>query len=339
MFNRVAVFTGARKDYTETLQQIMKKLCALTIAALTAVSTLAQDAAPAPNAADQLGWQLAVHSWTFQKFSLLDAVDKTAAVGVKHMSISGSYNREVNGKLTKLPTPSLTDAEFTAIQAHMKARGLSPKFLNMGVVKPGTNEVESRKIFAAAKRFGIDVLVAEPETHGRMEELPQVMDVVEKLAQEYNIKVAIHNHPKPDNFYWHPDTVLAAVNGRSPLLGVCADVGHYVRSGLDPVECLKKLEGRLIALHFKDLNEKSPQAHDVPWGTGISNVKGMLAELKRQKFRGVFCVEYEHNWENSGPEIAACVKFWNAAVVELAQEKSTTAASPPENRSHPTPKL
>ena len=285
-----------------------------------AVSALAQDAAPTISPAEKLGWTLAVHSWTFQKFSLNDAIDKTASVGVKNMSISGSYNREVDGKLKKLPTPTLSDAEFAAIQAHMKAKGISPKFLNMGVVKPGTNEVESRKIFEAAKRFGIDVLVAEPDTHGKMEELGPVMDVVEKLAKEYNIKVAIHNHPKPDNFYWNPDTVLAAVNGRSPLIGVCADVGHYVRSGLDPVECLKKMEGRLIALHFKDLNEKSPKAHDVPWGIGISNVKGMLAELKRQKFHGTFCVEYEYNWENSCPEIAECVKYFNAACAELAAE-------------------
>lgn len=307
----------------------MKKLYALLIVALAAVASLAKESAVASSPADQLGWQLAVHSWTFQKFSLLDAIDKTATLGVKHMSISGSYNREVDGKLTKLPTPSLTDAEFAAIQAHMKAKGLSPKFLNMGVVKPGTNEVESRKIFEAAKRFGIDMLVAEPETHGRMEELPQAMDVVEKLAKEYKIKVAIHNHPPgPHGFYWNPDTVLAAINGRSPLLGVCADVGHYVRSGLDPVEVLKKLEGRVMALHFKDLNEKSPQAHDVPWGTGISNAKGMLAELQRQKFKGVFCVEYEHNWENSGPEIAQCVKFWNATLAELAKEVSQAAIVP-----------
>jgi hypothetical protein len=154
-----------------------------------------------------------------------------------------------------------------------------------------------------------------------------VMDVVEKLAKEYNIKVAIHNHPKPDNFYWNPDTVLAAVNGRSPLLGVCADVGHYVRSGLDPVATLKKMEGRLIALHFKDLNEKSPQAHDVPWGTGISNAKGMLAELKRQKFKGVFCIEYEYNWTNSSPEIAECVKFFNAACAELVAPAKTPGSA------------
>jgi sugar phosphate isomerase/epimerase len=156
-----------------------------------------------------------------------------------------------------------------------------------------------------------------------MEELPKVMDVCEKLAKEYNIKVAIHNHPGPKNFYWNPDTVLTAVKGRSPLLGVCADVGHYVRSGLDPVACLKKLEGRIIALHFKDLvKDKDAKGkeimHDVPWGTGISNAKAMLAELKRQGFRGAFCIEYEYNWEKSVPEITQCVKFFNAACAELA---------------------
>jgi len=111
---------------------------------------------------------------------------------------------------------------------------------------------------------------------------------------------------------------LAAVKGRSPLLGACADVGHWVRSRLDPVECLKKLEGRIITLHFKDLNEVGPRAHDVPWGTGVSNVKGMLAELKRQGFKGAFCVEYEYNWNDSAPEIAESVKYFNQVCAELA---------------------
>jgi len=146
-----------------------------------------------------------------------------------------------------------------------------------------------------------------------------VMEVVEKLAQECNIKVAIHNHPGPKNFYWQPETVAAAVKGRSPLLGACADVGHWVRSGLDPVECLKKLEGRVITLHFKDLNERGPKAHDLPWGTGVSNTKGMLAELKRQNFKGAICVEYEHNWENSSPEIAKSAEWFFATCAELAK--------------------
>lgn len=272
------------------------------------------------SAADKLGWQVAVHSYTFKNFSIFDAIDKTAQVGAKYMSISGSVNLEENGKIKTVSTTSLSAKEYDTILVHMKAKGIHPKFVNMGVVRPTADEAGSRKLFEAAKRLGIDVLVAEPETHGKMAELPKVMDVVEKLAVEYNIKVAIHNHPKP-SFYWNPDTVLAAVKGRSPLLGSCSDVGHWVRSGLNPVECLRKLEGRVITLHFKDLvGEKSGKGkeikHDVPWGTGKSDVKAMMVELKRQGFKGAFCIEYEYHWDNSVPEIAKCVKYFNATCEE-----------------------
>lgn len=293
----------------------MKVFLGLIVSMVLTSRAVAVEQSPA----EKLGWKLAVHSYTFQKFSIFEAIDKTAAMGIKYMSVSGSVNLLENGQIKKASTPGISDADREAILAHLKEKGIDTHFVNMGVVKPSINEAESRKIFEAAKKLGIDTLVAEPEVHDKMEELGPVMDVVEKLAKEYNIKVAIHNHPGPKNFYWNPDTILIAVKGRSPLLGACADVGHWVRSGLDPVESLKKLEGRVIALHFKDLNEASLKGHDVPWGTGISNVKGMLAELKRQNFKGAFCIEYEYNWDNSAPEIAESAKFFNAACAELAK--------------------
>jgi len=296
----------------------MKTLLPLAVVLALLLPVSAQNQSPA----EQLGWTLAVHSYTFQKFPIFEAIDKTAAVGVKHMSISGSVNLpDADGKIVKSSTVRMSTNEVAAITARMKEKGIDPVFVNMGVVKPGLDEAESRKIFEGAKKLGITVLVAEPEVHDNPAELGPVMDVVEKLAKEYNIKVAIHNHPGPKSFYWNPDIVAAAVKGRSPLLGACADVGHWVRSGLDPVECLKKLEGRVITLHFKDLNVAGPKAHDVPWGTGASNAKGMLAELQRQKFKGAICVEYEHNWENSSPEIAQSVEWFNATCAELVSSQ------------------
>lgn len=79
----------------------MKKFYFLMIAALAASSIPAQ--AAAPSATDQPGWQLAVHSWMFQKFSLAEAIDKTAALGVKNMSISGRYNRAGGRKWSGRP--------------------------------------------------------------------------------------------------------------------------------------------------------------------------------------------------------------------------------------------
>jgi sugar phosphate isomerase/epimerase len=235
---------------------------------------------------------------------------KTAALGLNYMSLSGSVNLDGT---TMVSTIRLSDKDAEAIRKAVAAKGI--KLVNIGVVKLPPNEAESRKVFEFAKKMGIDTLVAEPET--------AALDTVEKLCKEYNIKVAIHNHPKPSR-YWSPDTVLEAVKGRTPLMGACADTGHWIRSGLDPVECLKKLEGHIICLHFKDLNEKAssdPKAktkpHDVPWGTGIADVKTMLTELKRQNFRGAFCIEYEHNWGKSMPEIAQSIEYFDLAATAL----------------------
>lgn len=76
-----------------------------------------------------------------------------------------------NGQLKKIPTPAISAADYAAIQAHIKEKGLNSKFVNMGVVKPVADEAESRKLFEAAKRLGIDVLVAEPQTHATMKPL------------------------------------------------------------------------------------------------------------------------------------------------------------------------
>ena len=283
----------------------MKKTILLAVVALFAVGTKAQPST-ATSAADQLGWQLAVHSYTFKNFSIFDAIDKTAALGMHYMSISGSVNW--NGS-NSVATTSLSEKQLQAIQDKLKASGISPKFVNIGVVKLPPDEATSRKVFEFAKKLGIDTLVAEPATNA--------LDTVEKLCKEYNIRVAIHDHPKGHSIYWNPDSVLAAIKGRTPLLGACADVGHWMRSGLDPVECLKKLDGHIFCLHFKDLNEMKPGAHDVPWGTGIGQTKALMAELKRQHFHGAFCVEYEYHWDTSQPEIADCVKFFNKTCAEL----------------------
>jgi sugar phosphate isomerase/epimerase len=302
----------------------MKSLSFLALVVLAAFSAAAQTNSPSNcDACDKLGWQLAVHAYTFKEFPIHEAIDMTASLGLKYMSLSGNVNVG-DHKLVK--TIDLTDEQLQSILDHTKRVGL--KLVNIGVVQLPPDEAQSRKVFEFAKKAGIDTLVAEPAD--------DAMDLVDKLCREYNIRVAIHEHARP-NHYWHPDIVLAALKGRSPLIGVCADTGHWMRSGLDPVECLKELHGHIFLLHFKDLVPDNPdepapkpvpatdmttpsrKMHDVPWGTGQGNARGMMEELKRQNFHGAFCVEYEYHWTNSLPEIAECVKFFNATAAELAK--------------------
>ncbi|MGC9943482.1 MAG: TIM barrel protein [Verrucomicrobiota bacterium] len=282
----------------------MKKLLICALGTMLATGAFAQ-AKLDTTSADKLGWQLAIHSYTFQRFSIFDAIDKANALGVKYMSISGSLILDGTNRIS---TVTLSDEQRAAIDQKLRADGFG-NFVNMGVVQLPADEARCRKVFEFARKWGIGILVAEPQ--------PDALDTVEKLCKEYNIKVAIHDHPKGHSIYWNPDSVLAAIKGRTPLMGACADVGHWMRSGLDPLECIKKLDGHIICLHFKDLNKMGPDAHDVPWGTGVGKTKELMAELKRQNFHGAFCVEYEYHWDNSSPEIAQCVKFFNQTCDEL----------------------
>jgi sugar phosphate isomerase/epimerase len=292
----------------------MKNL--LIAAMLGSFSVIARGQTPVDtSSADQLGWQLAIHSYTFKEFSIFDAIDMTKALGVKYMSVSGTV---LLGGTNRVSTVNLTDDQRAAIDDKLRTDGFG-NFVNMGVVQLPADEAKCRKVFEFAKKWRIGILVSEPEFNA--------LDTVEKLCKEYNIKVAIHDHPKGHSIYWNPETVARVLKGRTPLMGACADVGHWMRSGLDPVECLKKLDGRIICLHFKDLNEMGPNAHDVPWGTGVGKTKELMEELKRQNFHGAFCVEYEYHWTNSSPEIAQCVKFFNATCDELVGKKADSGAS------------
>jgi sugar phosphate isomerase/epimerase len=253
--------------------------------------------------------KLGTQAYTFKEFTLFEAIDKAKQLELEFVEIFqgqrlSSEHPDVKSN-HEMPLSLIAKLKNKLDDAGVKA-------LAYGVVKLGKDEAECRKIFDFAKVMGMTTITAEPPE--------EALPMIDKLANEYRINVAIHNHPKPSH-YWNPETVLKAVQGRSKRIGACADTGHWVRSGLDPVECLKKLEGRVLWSHFKDLNEKDRHAHDVPWGTGVGNAKAQLAELCRQGFSGGISIEYEHNWKNSMPEIAKCVAFFRATCKELCAAK------------------
>ena len=109
--------------------------------------------------------------------------------------------------------------------------------------------------------------------------------------------------------FWNPYYVAGLVTGRDKRIGACADTGHWARSGLKPVECLRILKGRISSSHLKDLNKTGGDAHDVPYGTGVCDIKACLDELKKQGFDGNISIEYEYNWDNSVPEVTQCIDF------------------------------
>ena len=184
------------------------------------------------------------------------------------------------------------------------AKSKRVKILASGVVIC-KDEAEWKQLFEFASAMGIKIITCEPEY--------KHLKYIDQLANQYKIDVAIHNHPKP-SAYWEPELFLNTVKGLSNRIGACADVGHWKRMGIDPVEALRKYDGRLKSLHFKDVKEKEEgeaEQHDVIWGTGVCNVEGILKELKQQNFKGLFSIEYEYNWDNSVPDILHCIDYFS----------------------------
>jgi len=251
------------------------------------------------------GWPMTLAAWTFHKETLFDAIDNAQKLGIRYIELIPSH----------VVSPEMGDSRFDVnasvaliakIKTKMERAGVRP--LAMYTNGLNSDEAQCRRVFDFAKVMGIITINGEPP----MDALP----LVDKLANEYGINVAVHNHPRPST-YWNPEIVLEAIKDCSPRIGVCADTGHWIRSGLDPVECLKKLEGRVYWVHFKDLNEVSREAHDVVWGTGEADAGGILAELKRQNYVGGIAIEYEHNWGHAMPELGQCVAFYRRTVDAL----------------------
>jgi len=249
-------------------------------------------------------WRLGIQAWTFKQFTLFEAIEKTHALGLKY--IQGYPGQKISTEIQSGFGPDLTAEQIAQVRSKLAQEGV--KMVAFGVASVPKEEAAARKLFAFAVEMGIETIVSEPE----MEQF----ELIDKLCQEYKIKLAIHNHPKP-SFYWSPDTVLKACEGRSNWIGACVDTGHWVRSGLDPVECLKKLEGRINDVHIKEIDD----GHDVVWGTGQGRMKGILEELHRQGYKGTFAIEYEYNWENNMPEIRQSVDYFNQVVSELKTKK------------------
>lgn len=247
------------------------------------------------------GWRLGVQAWTFNRFTFYEAVDKTASLGLDW--IEAYPNQRLSKEKPDMRVGYNLPPEIRA-EVKEKLADAGIRIINYGVVGLPNDEAKCRKVFDFAKDMGIETIVSEPPE--------EAFDMIDNLCNEYEINVAIHNHPKPSH-YWDAETVLKVCKGRSERIGACADTGHWFRSGLSPVEMLKKLEGRIISLHFKDIDD----GHDVVWGTGRCDAEAMLKELHRQKFKGVFSIEYEYNWENSLPELRRCVEYFNRVSAEL----------------------
>ncbi len=235
---------------------------------------------------------IAMQSWTYRRYTFFEALDRTKALGLSYIQAYPGQRISKELPASVVFDQQLGDEHIEMIKEKLRAVGV--KVVSYGVVDTGRTENQMRQVFDFARKMGIRTIVTEPQD----EDYP----LLEKLVKEYDIQIAIHNHPEPAK-YAYPLTALKHLKNVDSRIGVCADTGHWMRCGLDPVECLRLLEGKIIDVHIKDRSSFGTKgAEDVAFGSGKGRIKDILAELTRQDYDGYLTIEYENEKNVLKPE-------------------------------------
>lgn len=233
------------------------------------------------------GQALGAQSFSFRKFDLAGAVKCLQQLGLRHMEFCGVH----------FPA-DLADAGFQHVADTLRAADIACTCF--GVEGFTSDAVATLRKFEFAHALGVQVLTADPA--------PESFETLDKLTEQYGVKVAIHNHGPGARYDKLADT-LAAVNGHSPLIGACVDTGHVIRSGEKPEEVIEQLGARLISLHLKDWKI---DGEETILGQGDLNLEAVAKALKAVGFAGPIMMEYENSPENPVPEMQIGLDNWRA---------------------------
>ena len=215
---------------------------------------------PNPNASDDpwLGLKVGIASYTYNRLPLEAAIKGIQRVGVEFVSIKDAH----------LPMKSTPEERKTVARAFRDAK-ITP--LSCGVVTMNDNESDIRNAFEYARDAGIPTIVCKPTRAS--------LPVLDAMVKEFGIKLAIHNHGPEDNVWPSPLDVWEAVQKHDERIGICVDVDHTARCGVDPIRAIRTCAPRLYDLHMKDIASKQDNSRPVEVGRGVLDIRGMLKAL------------------------------------------------------------
>lgn len=262
------------------------------------------------NAQEHTGLELGLSAYSYKNQTLHNLIDH--AVKMKVWNIGGLNVQKVSGEIPKNFDYQLTQKERLSIRNKLLQTGVRLRTYYIHDIP--NNEVDCKKIFDFAKYMGIETIISEPK--------PEALKLIDKYCNKYDIRLAIHNHgPRLSPQYFDPEKLKAAIKDRSNMIGACGDTGYWTRNGIDPIEAIGSLGNRLITVQLHDLHEQSSEGHDVPWGTGSSDIRSILETLALNAPNlTMIGLEYSYNWDKSDEEIKHSTKYFNEINIRIAAD-------------------
>jgi sugar phosphate isomerase/epimerase len=244
--------------------------------------------------------KLGIASFSFRKFSRAQAIQMTKELGTPYLNIKDFH-------LQMESTPAEIDAakkEFADAGIVLVGCG------NVSFQKDDENDIRGK--FEYAKRAGFPLIVCAPTA--------VTLPKLEKFVKEYDIKIAVHNHGPEDKNFPTPQSVLKAVKDMDPRCGLCMDIGHTSRTGVDIVESMEEAGPRLLDMHAKDLNDPLIKESQVAVGDGHLPIARIFLQLVRMKYVGCVNLEYEINEDNPMPGMQRSFAYMRGVLAGIRVE-------------------
>ncbi|MBN1508761.1 MAG: sugar phosphate isomerase/epimerase [Sedimentisphaerales bacterium] len=232
-------------------------------------------------------FELGLASYTLRKFNLDQTLQMTRRVGLKHIAFKDVH-------LAMNSTPE----QIREVVAKVKDAGLD---LYGGGVIYMKNEQEVSRAFDYAKAAGMRVIIGVPN--------PELLPLVDKKVKEYDIKVAIHNHGPGDKTYPVPETAYEKIKDLDKRIGLCDDIGHTIRAGVDPSVSIAKYADRLYDVHFKDVSAATARGSAVEVGRGVIDIPQVVRTLIKIDYAGIVAFEYEKDADDPLAGLAESVGY------------------------------
>jgi len=276
-------------------RRFLKLAGASAVACATVSPRAALAAAPAAPAAD-VPFALGMASYTLRLFPVDQAIEMTKRLGLTRICF-----KDFHLKLDATPEV------IAGTLAKVKAAGLD---LYAGGVIYMKTEAEVDRAFAYARAAGFKMIIGVPTY--------DLLPYTNRKVQEYDIPVAIHNHGPDNPLFPTPQSAYERIASLDRRLGLCMDVGHTQRSGVDPAESAEKYFDRLFDVHIKDVSAPTAQGRTVEIGRGVIDIPKLLKTLKRLNFKGTLALEYEKDEKDPLPGSAESIGYLRGVMAALA---------------------
>ena len=244
----------------------------------------------------QTPWfELGVASYSLRAFPLERVLEMTGRLGIRRLTLKDMH----------LPL-GWTDQEIADAKRTIHAAGL--ELTSCGVVYMKTEE-EVRTGFAYAQRAGINVLVGVPDA--------RLLGLAEQMVKHTGIALAVHNHGPGDERYPSPESAYTLMKGMDKRMGLCLDMGHTMRLGLDPAAEAERFFDRLLDVHLKDVSSADAKGRTVEIGRGVIDIPRFLAAMTRRQYAGTLHFEFEKDEQDPLPGLAESVGYVRGVLAGL----------------------